>query len=58
MERRVAMTMEQKIAVLYDAIREVVSESGMTWQEKKNKILEEGLEEDKTSLYEFVAWFE
>lgn len=52
------MTMEQKIAVLYDAIREVVSESGMTWQEKKNKILEEGSEEDKTSLYEFVAWFE
>jgi len=58
MERRVTMTMEQKIAVLYDAIREVVSESGMTWQEKKNKILEEGSEEDKTSLYEFVAWFE
>jgi hypothetical protein len=51
------MTMEQKIAAFLDAIGEVVSAEG-SWQEKKNRILEEATEDQKTNLYEFIAWFD
>jgi hypothetical protein len=51
------MVMETKIAILLEAIQEIVAAEG-TWQEKKNEILGSATEEDKTALYEFVAWFE
>ena len=49
--------MEKAIATLMDALDEVVRAAG-TWQEKKNKILEIASEDEKTALYEFVAWFD
>ena len=49
--------MEKDIIALLEAISDIVNAEG-NWQEKKNKILENATESDKTNLYEFVAWFD
>jgi hypothetical protein len=49
--------MDASIAKLLEALYEIVNASG-PWQEKKTKILEACGEDDKTHLYEFIAWFE
>jgi len=49
--------MEKDIVALLEAIENIVRAEG-TWKEKKNAVLNQATEDDKTSLYEFVAWFE
>jgi len=49
--------METAIQAMFDAMHDLVSGEG-SWQEKKNKILELASEDQKTDLYEFIAWFE
>jgi len=49
--------MENHIQAMLDAMHEIVSGEG-SWQEKKNKILESASEDQKTDLYEVIAWFE
>jgi len=49
--------METAIQAMLDAMHDIVMGEG-SWQEKKNKILESASEDQKTDLYEVVAWFE
>ena len=49
--------METALQAMFDAMHDVVASEG-SWQEKKNRILEIATEDQKTDLYEFVAWFE
>ena len=49
--------MNKDIDDLLEAIKVVVNMEG-TWQEKKTRILEVATEDEKTALYELVAWFD
>jgi hypothetical protein len=51
------INMTKEIEKLAEALDDIVRAAG-TWQEKKNKILETLTEDEKTNLYEFIAWFE
>jgi hypothetical protein len=43
----------------YEALDEIVNASGSgTWVERKEDLLEGASEEDKSTLEEFVGWFE
>jgi hypothetical protein len=45
------------IQKLLDAITSIVADSG-TWQEKRNAILAEADETERTNLDEFLSWFD
>jgi len=49
--------MEQLIGKLIELLDELVRADG-TWREKRNAILANIGEDDKTNLEEFLGWFE
>lgn len=51
--------MEKNIEKLLDAIVDVVTNlPGKTWQEKRDAVLAQASQGEKSSLEEFVSWFE
>ena len=48
---------EKEIETLLDLISNLVSESGISWREKKVMIENAANENDLTNLLEFTAWF-
>ena len=49
--------MTKAIETLLSAINDLVREGG-TWQEKRDKVLSECSDDDKTNLAEFLGWFD
>jgi hypothetical protein len=50
---------QKKIERLLGLISDFVQETdGQSWRDKKDAILAEASDEDKTNLTEFCAWFE
>lgn len=49
--------MDQKIAAVLTAIRDIMDPTLGPWQDKKKAILAAASEQDKTNLYEFGVWF-
>ena len=49
--------MEKHITILLEVLDKIVAGEG-TWKEKRDKILDACSDDDKTNLYEFVAWFD
>jgi hypothetical protein len=46
-----------KLNALFDLIEDIVRAEG-NWKKKQRLILDEASEDQKTNLFEFVAWFE
>lgn len=48
----------QKIEKLLELIGEIVNAEKGSWNEKRDLVLNEASQEDKTNLLEFAGWFE
>lgn len=50
--------MKKQVEKLLGLIREITDNTGHNWQEKRDLILAECGEAEKTALEEFVSWFD